>query len=403
MGRVEIMPRFGTPLDNDPLLSHDLQSRSSSEGGSSGGNNKTTTVESPTPLLPVMQRTTPTLLEEEAPTVATTLQPQPSDYFSAPGTPQSSTTEQQRRLSSSLPASTAVVETLFGPGLGPCWGDFSCTYNRIRGRLYATSQAVLFYTNLLGFERRICLLLRDVARMELFRTTSLRFSTQDDETYIFKSFNDRHQVLHLLNGLKILANKQQQEKGQGAGTPSATRRSSERNGSPDIGSSSGRVGGGTSNNGGSFGGVSFYPSSTFQPIPTATALRRRAASDSVVRLPRVDSSQSMDSQNQDFSMGVGGEDSHSLAFSDERPGEETTIEGDDETPDASLPSLWAHAKQPKSPPLEEVGVDGIIFPCDMDTFFQTFFGGSCQTLLRILSARLHQRQRCYIDGLGLGK
>ena len=344
------MPRneTETPFESRDPLSQDLISRSSSEGGSSGGNNKAAIESSPS-LIPKMQ---PTLVEE-AP-VLTTLEQHPSDLLSAPGTPESSATTEQRRLSSSLPASTAVVEALFGPGLGPCWGDFSCTYNRIRGRLYATSQAVLFYTNLLGFERRICLLLRDISRMELFRTTSLRFSTRDDETYIFKSFNDREQVLHLLNGLKILAFKQQQERGQAtAGTPSATRRSSARISSPDQGAS----------------GAAFSLSSTFQPI--STPHRRRAASDSVLRLPRVDSSGSIGSQNQDSVRA--GEDSHSLAFSDTRPGEEVTAEGEDETPDASLASTWAQAKKPKSPPLEEVGVDGIVFPCDMDTFFQTFW------------------------------
>jgi len=123
--------------------------------------------------------------------------------------PQQPQHHNQRRITSSLAASSEVVHALFGESVGPCWGDFSCTHLRIRGRLYATSQAILFYTNFVlgAFERRICLLLRDVVDMELFRQTSIRIHTMDDETYIFKTFNDREQVLHLLNGLKILADR----------------------------------------------------------------------------------------------------------------------------------------------------------------------------------------------------
>ena len=142
MGRAEVMHRVDASLDyRDPLLQDHRSRSSSSEGGSSSaGGGGGGSHPKPHAASNALLGTTPTLLEE-SPSVL-------SDQ-NAPDTPQQSTMEHQRRLSSSLPASTSVVETLFGPGLGPCWGDFSCTYNRIRGRLYATSQAVLFYTNLL--------------------------------------------------------------------------------------------------------------------------------------------------------------------------------------------------------------------------------------------------------------
>jgi hypothetical protein len=106
-----------------------------------------------------------------------------------------------------LEASTQIVRALFGSAVGECWGDYFCTHNRIRGRLYATSLAVLFHSNLLGFERRICLRYCEIVEMELFRTTSIRITMFDSEQYVLRSFNDRVQVLRMLKGLKILSDR----------------------------------------------------------------------------------------------------------------------------------------------------------------------------------------------------
>lgn len=109
--------------------------------------------------------------------------------------------------STALEASTQIVRALFGSAVGECWGDYFCTHNRIRGRLYATSLAVLFHSNLLGFERRICLRYCEIVEMELFRTTSIRITMFDSEQYVLRSFNDRVQVLRMLKGLKILSDR----------------------------------------------------------------------------------------------------------------------------------------------------------------------------------------------------
>jgi hypothetical protein len=106
-----------------------------------------------------------------------------------------------------LEASTQIVRALFGSAVGECSGDYFCTHNRIRGRLYATSLAVLFHSNLLGFERRICLRYCEIVEMELFRTTSIRITMFDSEQYVLRSFNDRVQVLRMLKGLKILSDR----------------------------------------------------------------------------------------------------------------------------------------------------------------------------------------------------
>jgi hypothetical protein len=95
----------------------------------------------------------------------------------------------------------AVVLALFGPTVGPCVGDFATTYNRINGRLYASTKAILFYSNLFGFERRLCLLLSDVILIESYRSTSIRISMVDCEDHVFKKFLNREAVLNVLQNL----------------------------------------------------------------------------------------------------------------------------------------------------------------------------------------------------------
>lgn len=114
----------------------------------------------------------------------------------------------------SLVAASGVVQTLFGAQVGSCWGDFFCTHSRIRGRLFAVTSGVLFYSNLLGFERRLCLMFADIVSITLYRTTSIciEIAEYDSESYIFKSFQNREQVLQLLLGLKRLSDKKKSGK-----------------------------------------------------------------------------------------------------------------------------------------------------------------------------------------------
>jgi hypothetical protein len=92
---------------------------------------------------------------------------------------------------------------LFGSSFGASKGDFSCSHARVKGNLYATTKAILFYSNLLGFEKRITLRYRDIINMELYRTTSIRITLFDYDSYIFRSFKDRESVLRLLKKLKV--------------------------------------------------------------------------------------------------------------------------------------------------------------------------------------------------------
>lgn len=96
---------------------------------------------------------------------------------------------------------SAVVLALFGPSVGPCVGDFSTTYNRVNGRLYAATRAILFYSNLFGFERRLCLQFADIESIEAYRSTSIRIAMVDCEDHIFRKFFNRDNVLRLLKEL----------------------------------------------------------------------------------------------------------------------------------------------------------------------------------------------------------
>jgi hypothetical protein len=93
------------------------------------------------------------------------------------------------------------VKDLFGEEVGEYHGCFNCSHNKIPGRVYATSRAILFHSSLLGFERRIYLLQNDILDIELFRTTSICIRTTECESYVFKSFAERENVLRLLRTL----------------------------------------------------------------------------------------------------------------------------------------------------------------------------------------------------------
>lgn len=67
------------------------------------------------------------------------------------------------------------------------------------------TKALLFYSNLFGFERRMCLQLSDVTDLELFGSTSIRVSMVDCEEYIFKKIAHRVAVLELLKELMVSA------------------------------------------------------------------------------------------------------------------------------------------------------------------------------------------------------
>ena len=93
-----------------------------------------------------------------------------------------------------------VIE-LFGWTVGEYAGDFSATYYRVSGQFFVATKAILFYSNLLGFERRFCLALSDIDSIESYRSTSVKISMVDCEEYVFKKFQDRDAIVRLLQEL----------------------------------------------------------------------------------------------------------------------------------------------------------------------------------------------------------
>ena len=91
---------------------------------------------------------------------------------------------------------TEFIKALFGD-TGIVVGDFSCSYQRQAGRLYVSTDAVFFYSNLFGFEKRIKIDYETALEIGLVRTTSVSIKTSEED-YVFRSFEDRVRVLELI-------------------------------------------------------------------------------------------------------------------------------------------------------------------------------------------------------------
>jgi len=88
----------------------------------------------------------------------------------------------------------AIVKSLFGANVGSCVAEFAVSYNRVMGRLFVASRAVMYHCNIFGFERRLCLQFRDITHIEAYRSTSIRIFMVDCEEYVFKKFSDHENV-----------------------------------------------------------------------------------------------------------------------------------------------------------------------------------------------------------------
>jgi hypothetical protein len=263
------------------------------------------------------------------------------------------TRDHQIRVNAALVESSHTVLTHFGRSVGSCWGDFYCTNNRIRGRLYATSNAILFYTNLLGFERRLCLLLKEVEDIRLFKTTSISIRTVDNETYIFKSFNNREQVLHLIKALQSLEQKQLRrehhsepplrstlnhpEPPEEALQPNNTKTA------PRIPSASVLRQTISSTLPASFGSP---------PPPICHSNRRRSVSDSIVRIPGINP---LHSTEQDTPLPIG-----SIECQKNKSNAET----------------WEAAKA--HPGLQEKGIEAVEVSCSLEQFYEFFLADNAE-------------------------
>lgn len=230
-------------------------------------------------------------------------------------------------------STTDIVQNLFGMVVGPCWADDSCSYNRHHGRLYVSTKALCFYSNLFGFERRLCLFLEDVDILELYRSTSIRICMVDGEDFVFKSLSDRNSILKTLSELK---NHQ---------TPSQLSRTQLADISDDIPSQSGAL------------EMDIYLSLQTTETSSQPPLRRRTKSapgDISVRIPKDSgggSSQELDAL---------------IRSRTASSGASSSVASQENAQDA-----WGEYKQADDPPYGETVLKGIKLCCSLSVFYDT--------------------------------
>eukprot|EP00804_Cyclotella_cryptica_P007091 CCRYP_014538-RC/>CCRYP_014538-RC protein AED:0.09 eAED:0.09 QI:153/1/1/1/1/1/6/63/495 len=104
----------------------------------------------------------------------------------------SSTVQQQQ--------ATEIVKALFGnDSIGKVVGVYSCSVARQSGRLYVSTDGLFFYSNLFGFEKRICIKYDDAVEILKYRHTSLYVRTFSGDEHVFKSFQDRDSVCKMIS------------------------------------------------------------------------------------------------------------------------------------------------------------------------------------------------------------
>ena len=119
--------------------------------------------------------------------------------------PEVVTRAKSRRAFPRLPpqdfASTEIVHGIFDQSVGNCYGSFSCTYCRQHGKIYVARRAVLFFSNIFGFERRLNMSLSEITEVKLHRATSILISMIDGEDFVFKSLSGRERVVTVVQSL----------------------------------------------------------------------------------------------------------------------------------------------------------------------------------------------------------
>ena len=93
---------------------------------------------------------------------------------------------------------TEIVKSLFGGEVGEVVIDVSCSFQRQAGRLYVSTNAIFYYSNLFGFEKKIRIGYESTRYISKIRSTSLMIKTIENGEYIFRSFDNRQQVLEII-------------------------------------------------------------------------------------------------------------------------------------------------------------------------------------------------------------
>ena len=93
-------------------------------------------------------------------------------------------------------------------------------FDRVYGQLYITTVSVMFRGKAFGpigaipYERRLLLNFLEIATMDPFKTTSIKITMNDGESYVFKSFADREAMVKLLKKTKRKCSENHQQQQQ---------------------------------------------------------------------------------------------------------------------------------------------------------------------------------------------
>jgi len=115
---------------------------------------------------------------------------------------------------------TEIVKSLFGGEVGEVVSDVSCSFQRQAGRLYVSTNAIFYYSNLFGFEKKVRINYESTRYISKIRSTSLMIKTIENGEYIFRSFDNRQQVLEII--LRYHSNNIETSDGEDGVSPSPT-------------------------------------------------------------------------------------------------------------------------------------------------------------------------------------
>lgn len=282
-------------------------------------------------------------------------------------------------------ASTEIVHSMFGPSVGNCWGDHSCQYNHVRGRLYACAEAVLFYSNIFGFEKKINLSFDSIIQMSLYRQTSILVMAQEENDdnnemagsqYVFKGFSDRSQTLAVL--IKLW---RQQRGEEGTQAPAGAANENPQESSSNMALSPSRPLSPASE-------VETQgqapPSAMKTPTPSRSPARATSSGNNPILMPELPSRKRSKSvpnlnrrPNRDRSQSQG-------ASSDAASIVGAPVENDDGmdfwniSPTQSDRLAWKAAKQSAAPYIKEVGIESFELPCSLVTFYKLFLANDAE-------------------------
>lgn len=279
---------------------------------------------------------------------------------------------------------TEIVRAMFGPGVGSVVGDYSCSYKRNSGRLYLSTNALCYYSNLFGSENKYIFRLSEIIDFTKIKSSGISIKDITGLDHNFRSFNDRDAVYDIIVRLHT-----EHTANNASRSESGTRPTSQDVTSTGVMAPSARAAtfaglvlaeaytismvprsvpheGGTSRTGSSdrrfksFSSFSDASSSVKWP-KTKMSSKRSKKKHSRVRSKSVDTFDRMNRLD---------EESESTASEDMSEDEQHHLDKMAETPAAEDPAQrWSSLTKEK---LKDTALDGVHLSCGLDSFYDKF-------------------------------